>query len=249
MTSGNLQRVASQAWELFSMFRSGRIDGSRFAQNLNLLRDNVSKISAADLNIDTKNLPNYAPWAAPSGYMDICEDSFMTMGVFTLRKTGMNIPLHDHPGMHGILKVVYGQVRIRSYSYAERIGQPGQTPPAVPQFAGLASQPSAESLTPTRLASDSVHNSESGAILLTPEIGNIHAIEAVDGPAAFLDVLSPPYDPPERDCQYYHELPVNGDAAANQKDQITWLLRIPQPKEFHCELEDYPGPDIQIGST
>ena len=245
MASSNLQRTATQAWATFNMFRNGRMDSSQFTQNLNLLRDNLSKITASDLNIDTKNLPKYAPWASPSGYMDICEDRIMTMGVFTLRKSGYSIPLHDHPGMHGILKVMYGQIRIRSYSHVDRNGQ---NPPAVPKFAGISSQPSTESLTPTELASEGVHDSESGAILLTPEIGNIHAIEAVDGPAAFLDVLSPPYDPPDRDCQYYHELPVNDGASAQSRD-IRWLLHIPQPSEFHCELENYPGPNIRIGPS
>ena len=239
MASGNLQKVATQAWEAFNMFRSGLCDISRLTQNLSLLQENATKLSAADFNIDIKNLPKYAVWAAPSGYMDICEDKVMTMGVFALRKTGMKIPLHDHPTMHGLLRVLYGQVRIRSYSRVESRGQ-------TPRFAELTTQPSEESVTPVRLASDAVHNSESGAILLTPEIGNMHSIEAVDGPAAFLDILSPPYNPPEgRDCHYYRELQVDGES--NEKD-VRWLLCIPQPMEFQCELEDYPGPDIKIGT-
>jgi len=37
------------------------------------------------------------------------------MGIFVIRN-GASIPLHDHPGMHGIIKVLHGNIVINSYS-------------------------------------------------------------------------------------------------------------------------------------
>ena len=51
--------------------------------------------------------------------------------------------------------------------------------------------------------------------LLSPSESNIHKIESVGGPAAFLDILAPPYniepdpymeDQEERDCHYFRVL-------------------------------------------
>ena len=41
---------------------------------------------------------------APVTYVQLYEDKDVTIGVFILKR-GTKIPLHDHPDMHGILKV------------------------------------------------------------------------------------------------------------------------------------------------
>ena len=87
--------------------------------------------------------------------------------------------------------------------------------------------------------------------IFTPVTANIHQIESVGGPAAFLDILAPPYniDPPpgaadtqvrsierdksegsitallkERDCHYFRVLSDSGPAPA-----LRWLLLSPPP--------------------
>ena len=242
MASGHrLQRIATQAWETFRLSRNS----SQFTKNLAVLTENLSKLSASDLNIDPQNLPRYSAWATESGYMEMGENKVLSMGVFTLRKAGVTIPLHDHPGMYGVLKVVYGQVRITSYSRVQLSDQG-----IVPKFAEQGSrQPPPDRLAACRLASDALLDSKSDAVVLSPDEGNIHSIEAIDGPAAFVDILSPPYDPPERDCHYYDELEAADARSDSEKVDFKWLLRVSHPTNgFQCETEHYPGPSVHIGT-
>lgn len=105
-----------------------------------------------------------------------------------------------------------------------------------------------------RLVVEYSENSE--PCLLTPVRDNLHQIDAVDGPAAFLDILAPPYNPADgRDCHYYkvlqREAEEGTDTASNQeehkeKENEAWLLEIPQPEDFECSAEPYPGPAVAI---
>lgn len=52
---------------------------------------------------------------APVTYIEVFEDQNVSIGVFVLRD-GAKIPLHDHPYMYGVLKVIYGKVKIQSYT-------------------------------------------------------------------------------------------------------------------------------------
>ena len=40
-------------------------------------------------------------FGAPVSYINIFECSYFTLGVFIL-KSGVSVPLHDHPGMYGL---------------------------------------------------------------------------------------------------------------------------------------------------
>lgn len=103
------------------------------------------------------------------------------------------------------------------------------------------------------------YSENSGPCLLTPVQDNLHQIDAVDGPAAFLDILAPPYSPDDgRDCHYYKVLQrvaeEGTDAASNReeekgKENEAWLLEIPQPEDFWCGGEPYPGPAVDIWVT
>ena len=76
------------------------------------------------------------------------------------------------------------------------------------------------------------------------------------GPAAFLDILAPPYNirPPdwaedqeERDCHYFREL-TNTDISPDQhsvsEPAHKWLLMCDPPASFYCDTEQYMGPTI-----
>ena len=104
--------------------------------------------------------------------------------------------------------------------------------------------------------------------LLSPSESNIHKIESVGGPAAFLDILAPPYnidpdpymdDQEERDCHYFRVLsePVAevGNLFAIDQNLLNvmiqdspghhWLMMCDPPASFYCDTEQYSGPSIR----
>ncbi|KAK8768286.1 hypothetical protein V5799_015514 [Amblyomma americanum] len=137
------------------------------------------------------------------------------MSIFIIRR-GERIPLHDHPGMFGVLKVLHGSGTISSYSAVR--------------------PPSGDELEAERHPDVAV-SSDSAPCCLTPTERNFHEIRALDGPLAFLDILAPPYDGKVRDCHYYSV--ADGVAAA-----VVRLRRMEPPGDFWCENATYRGPPI-----
>uniref|UniRef100_A0A3Q2P1E0 2-aminoethanethiol (cysteamine) dioxygenase b n=1 Tax=Fundulus heteroclitus TaxID=8078 RepID=A0A3Q2P1E0_FUNHE len=213
-----------------------------------ILKSLMTEVRAADLRLVPRRADDGAPrpppfphGAPPVTYMHICETERFSMGVFLL-KSGASIPLHDHPGMHGVLKVLYGTVRISCFDRLERPGGGGglqAAPPPGPAQAG--------SLRRSVLRSSAEYTEESGPCVLSPDRDNLHQIDAVDGPTAFMDILAPPYDPDDgRDCHYYKVLAEPEPNPAERREQEVWLLEISQPAHFWCGGEPYPGPEVHL---
>ncbi|XP_030604418.1 2-aminoethanethiol (cysteamine) dioxygenase b [Archocentrus centrarchus] len=238
-----VQRIARQA---LVTFRNPPVVGEEaskcFLENHSKLRSLMSEVRATDLKLvprradDSGAPPPQHPYhrgVPPVTYMHICETDQFSMGVFLL-KSGASIPLHDHPGMHGVLKVMYGKVRISCFDRLERPG-------------GSSALPRGEmgALRRCVLHSTGEYTEESGPCILSPDRDNLHQIDAVDGPTAFMDILAPPYDPDDgRDCHYYKVLPGDGVKDSEQKEKEVWLMEISQPAEFWCGGEPYPGPEV-----
>ncbi|KAI3362842.1 hypothetical protein L3Q82_001882 [Scortum barcoo] len=86
--------------------------------------------------------------------------------------------------MHGVLKVLYGKLRISCFDRLDpQVAPPHQHP-----------QPAARSV----LRSTGEYTEDSGPCVLTPDRDNLHQIDAVDGPTAFMDILAPPSRPGRR---------------------------------------------------
>ncbi|XP_053721587.1 2-aminoethanethiol (cysteamine) dioxygenase a [Synchiropus splendidus] len=211
----------------------------------------VTAVRAADLKIaPRKSKSNSGPAGSqnpPVTYMHICETEVFSMGVFLL-KSGASIPLHDHPGMNGMLKVLYGKVNVSCFDKLE-----GNLSGTAPHFEPPLSVEESPSLWRSVLRSVTQYSESSGPCLLTPARDNLHQIDAVDGPAAFLDILAPPYNPDDgRDCHYYRVLRTVVDEKGGPDEQAvedkgeTWLLEIPQPEDFGCGAEPYPGPVVSV---
>ncbi|KAJ8396007.1 hypothetical protein AAFF_G00025390 [Aldrovandia affinis] len=246
-----VQEIARQANVTFkNCGSSANGDNKVFLEKQDELGNLLTQISAADLKIapkknEMKSSSKSKSPSPPVTYMHICETEAFSMGVFLL-KSGASIPLHDHPGMNGMLKVLYGKVRIRCFDKLDNpSGAESETqfnPPLLPNQKG--------SLTPSILRSAGEYTEGSAPCILTPLKDNLHQIDAVGGPAAFLDILAPPYDPDDgRDCHYYKVLqPVseNADQTTAQPDLEEWLLEVPQPDDFWCGGEPYPGPEVSF---
>ncbi|XP_044516257.1 2-aminoethanethiol dioxygenase [Gracilinanus agilis] len=132
-----IQRIARQARLTFRRGNggSGGAPEAGFPDNLQQLQQLLSQLRAEDLNIRPRRcatLPGPSPPPPPPShlppvtYMHICETAEFSLGVFLL-KSGTSIPLHDHPGMYGVLKVLYGTLRISCLDPL-----PPPPPPAAP---------------------------------------------------------------------------------------------------------------------
>lgn len=158
--------------------------------------------------------------AAPVTYISLYDSVVFSMSIFIIRR-GERIPLHDHPGMFGVLKVLYGSGTIRSYS--------ALMPPG-----------SDKEVIEAQRHPDLTVGPDSAPCCLTPTERNFHEIRALDGPLAFLDVLAPPYDSVTRDCHYYNvtSSPV-GEANVR-------LRSVSPPRDFWCGSSAYTGPPIGL---
>jgi len=176
-------------------------------------------------------------------YIDLCRNEDCSIGIFIVHP-GKKLPLHDHPGMHGVLKCIVGNFHVTSYSaFSDNKDIP--LPRSLLNYRGrlqpIPTTPTVTSLGPT-----------SSPLVLTPNDSNFHEIRAVGpGCSAFLDILSPPYHetwdevrPGERirDCTYYC-------VAATEKyegSDVAWLVEAPEAeiKSFHTRSEPYLGPRI-----
>ncbi|XP_051529736.1 2-aminoethanethiol dioxygenase-like [Myxocyprinus asiaticus] len=240
-----IQKIVSQAC---LTFKNGTSSG--FGDNKVLLDQQaglvtlLSEISAADLKIAPPKKvsisSHQSPAFPPVTYMHICETDVFSMGVFLL-KAGASIPLHDHPGMNGMLKVLYGKVNIRCYDKLDKAdGGESESEGHFEPFKG-------DDVRRAMLRSSGQYSEQSGPCILTPLKDNLHEIDAVDGPAAFLDILAPPYDPDDgRDCHYYKVLQTAEEKSEQNDENETWLLEIPQPDDFWCGGELYPGPEVSV---
>ncbi|KAM6956573.1 2-aminoethanethiol (cysteamine) dioxygenase b [Aplochiton taeniatus] len=255
-----VHRIARQALATFRNPPAAAAEASKaFIDNQSKLRSLMTEVRAADLKLIPRKvdsapampMTHHAPHSPPVTYMHICETDDFSMGVFLL-KAGASIPLHDHPGMHGMLKVMYGKVRITCFDKLDDSAISGAsvqsplTPPAVLPFQKGALRRSV-------LRSSGEYTEDSGPCVLAPNRENLHQIDAVDGPTAFLDILAPPYDPDDgRDCHYYKPVPPVASEAEDTHAQLSpeekevWLMEIPQPSHFWCGGEPYPGPEVNL---
>jgi cysteamine dioxygenase len=219
---------------------SQRQKSSLFDENFEKLKAMADQLTAADVKLNIGNLQAAKPvhYESPVTYISVYEDAYVTISIFIV-KSGEKLPLHDHPHMYGILKVIAGTVKIESYT-------------AIPNNAGAESPSSGGRLlcqtskNRTQRAikmPEAIVSENDGACFLTPSERNLHEIQSVDGPAAFLDILSPPYDEiGERSCHYFKE--ETGDAHGLVSNE-TRLIRIPSPPEYWNDVAVYEGPTIR----
>lgn len=169
---------------------------------------------------------------APVTYMHLFQDKSFSMSVFIVKSGGV-LPLHDHPKMHGLLKVIYGTLKIISYTEVNKQVFPDDMLTTHPQTRSFC-----RNIKTVRRNNDLIVTDEDDCCILTPTDGNIHEIHSETQMAAFLDILAPPYAN-DATCHYYQELP-----SSTSTDTTRWLLEIPQPNSYWCNTISYKGPSL-----
>jgi cysteamine dioxygenase len=116
--------------------------------------------------------------AVPWSSLTVARSDAVSLDLFFMPR-GATIPLHDHPGMLGVVRVLRGVLSVTGYSWAPEGG--GLALPH-PHARGTAGGP---------------------PLVLWPEPGTVHTVTALED-AAFLDLFAPPYEPQgARPCTYY----------------------------------------------
>lgn len=216
-----------------------------FSKNLNKLKSMMDRLKAEDLGFDNK-LNELATWQkpnkAPCTYIEIYQDESVNMSIFVL-KPGFKMPLHDHPHMHGLLKVIAGAVNIKTfteYPLEKALNMLDFKERARYEAARLTQGIHKRRRFFAEVTTNHICKANSETCVLTPTVSNYHEIEALSMPAAFFDILSPPYDTlleeigPRR-CRYYR---VANEISTN----LVELHEIDVPDCFYCDQLPYLGP-------
>eukprot|EP00850_Spirogloea_muscicola_P010041 SM000058S18471 [mRNA] locus=s58:62132:64034:- [translate_table: standard] len=183
-------------------------------------------------------------WAPPITYLHLHECDAFSMGIFCFPSSAA-IPLHDHPGMTVLSKLLYGSMHIQSYDWNTKL---------VENAKGATNQRGTGSPRLAELVVDEVLTAPCPTKVLYPSSGgNIHAFTAL-APCAVLDVLIPPYSPTNgRHCTYYKSVPappqpqISLSSKQNQEESqphFGWLEEFQPPDDFVVRRGLYKGPQI-----
>lgn len=259
-------KVARLAHQTFSQVSGSPKDRKQFLDNLNKLKGLVHQVRKADVSLQpslTSEASNLV-WTqqskdAPVSYIEIFENEVFSLGIFVL-KHGATIPLHDHPDMYGLIKVLHGTVAVQSYSRISEDARLEVKEDAVEETGGPADGGMlSDELSPNVVAVKKLPllsaNEDSEPCCLTPDEANYHEVRSVGGSAAFLDILAPPYHYPVRKCHYFEEVSsstsnVNSRLVENLRktlaDSHTLLIEVPWPDDYWSKSEPYLGPDVDF---
>ncbi|KAK9737875.1 PCO-ADO [Popillia japonica] len=201
-----------------------------FRSNLEILKHLLDKTTAADVNLHPQFMTEslwMKPDKAPVTYIGIYENELLTMGIFIL-SPDMKLPLHDHPQMYGLIKVLFGKIKVTSFTVSDDPSSIYSNDPPLNFKAEKHPDEFMETVTTT--------------CVLDPKQRNIHEIESVEGPAAFLDILSPPYCSREnpnntRKCTYFKVLEHLGG-------NVFRLNEINPPNWYWNDTYLYEGPQV-----
>lgn len=209
-----------------------------FRSNFVTLKHLLDKLTVTDIQLDHRIIDNQpvfrTPHVAgpPCRYVHIYSNEHVSISVFILSES-YTMPIHDHPQINGILKAISGKICIQSYTV--KTDSPNNIHHATDLPASM--------FVPVTKEQPKELTECSECAVLTPTEGNFHAITAVGGPAAFFDILSPPYESVipvygARRCSFYAEV----DTSNTPKNGNIFLQRIPCPSHYYCDNVEYELP-------
>lgn len=169
----------------------------------------------------------------PITYLHIHECERFSIGIFRMPASSI-IPLHNHPGMTVLSKLLYGSMHAKAFDWIN------------PSKAADSSKAKL-----AKLVKDCEMSAPCDTTILYPTSGgNIHSFRALT-PCALLDVLAPPYSTDNgRHCSYYRKsskrihsgLQLNGIDVASH--QLAWLEDYQPPDDFVVQRGLYRGPKV-----
>ena len=177
VVASSIQRIYDSLISLTdsSVSKTSSVDGS----TLRACLEEMNSVKLEDLGIDLNYVDNLKDCVC----MNVVNSAEFDIQVFIIPK-GKQLPLHDHPSMHVLSKVVTGHLSVRCFS-------PHQSGAGGSSSAGRAD-----------LILSAKRTSDDAAWMLSPADGNVHELKAEETTVVF-DVLTPPYNEPYRPCNFY----------------------------------------------
>lgn len=166
-------------------------------------------------------------------YRHIYECKSFSIGIFCIPASSI-IPLHNHPGMTVLSKLLYGKVHVKAYDWID-IDEPGNL----------------SKVRPAKVVRDGEISAPCGAMVLHPtDGGNVHALKAIT-PCAILDILSPPYSSKDgRHCSYFRRRPKSDPSGIlwdrTRESEFVWLEEYQPTDNFVIRRDLYTGPTLEL---
>lgn len=167
-------------------------------------------------------------------YIPVYSTPQFNAAVFVMPQ-GTTLPLHDHPNMTVLSKLLFGSVHVQSFDWISREA------PSKRSF--FARSPRTR---PAREVFNSILNAPAPVRVLYPSKGNLHSFTAKTT-SAFFDILTPPYNEDDRPCRFY-QVPHNiSEETSLSEGRVIDLVEV-HSDDFVCEEDErMPYFDITEG--